>query len=68
MRIVDGRVRASPTDLANFLACRQKTALEVQVAEGILEKPTWRDPLADVLRDRGEAHERRYVERFGSKG
>jgi uncharacterized protein len=68
MRLVDGRLSVSPTDLANFLACRHKTALDREVAEGKRAKPTWKDALADVLRDRGDAHERRYVERLRTEG
>jgi uncharacterized protein len=68
MRLVSGHLSVSPTDLANFLACRHKTALDRDVAEGTRAKPTWKDPLADVLRDRGDAHERRYVERLRVEG
>src|SRR4051812_15123646 len=68
MRLVDNRIVASPTDLANFLACRHKTALDLRVARGELAKPTWTDPLADVLRDRGAQHEQRYVHALGAEG
>ena len=62
MRLLNGRLSASPTDLANFLACRHRTALDRLVAEGRLSKPHFVDPLAKILRERGEAHERRYVD------
>ena len=68
MRFTDHRIVASPTDLANFLVCRHKTALDLRVAAGLLPKPTWVDPLAAVLRQRGEDHERRYVERLRADG
>ena len=68
MRIQDNRLTASPTDLANFLACRHKTALDRLVAEGRLHKPTWVDPIAEVLRARGDEHERRYVARLRGEG
>jgi len=61
MFFIAGTLSASPTDLANFVACRHKTALDLRVAEGRLAKPTWEDPLAKVLRERGDEHERRYV-------
>ena len=62
------RLTASPTDLANFLACRHKTALDLLAARGELEKPTWVDPLAAVLRQRGEEHEHKYVSGLRREG
>ena len=63
-----GRVVASPTDLANFLACRHKTNLDLLVVDGRLRKPTWVDPFAAVLQQRGEEHERQYVARLRAAG
>ena len=68
MRVVDGRLSFSPTDLANFLACRHKAELDRLVAEGWLAKPRWVDPLAEVLRHRGDQHERRYVDALRAAG
>jgi predicted RecB family nuclease len=61
-------VTFSPTNLADFLACRHKTRLELEARAGHREKPVHVDPLADVLRKRGEEHERRYVERLRAEG
>ncbi|MCB9899656.1 MAG: TM0106 family RecB-like putative nuclease, partial [Planctomycetes bacterium] len=63
----DGLV-LGPTDLANHLACRHLTELDRAVAEGRLEKPTWRDPSLEVLRERGLRHERAYVEYLRASG
>jgi uncharacterized protein len=68
MFLKNGHVVASPTDLANFLACRHRTALDRLVAEGRLRKPQFADPLAEILRKRGQEHERRYVDALGAKG
>jgi predicted RecB family nuclease len=68
MHLHDLRLLASPTDLANFLACRHKTALDLLVAEGRLEKPTFVDPLAAILRERGDVHEKRYVDSLRAQG
>src|SRR5579862_2955042 len=62
MHLHQGRFVASPTDLANFVVCRQKTTLDRLVAEGSLVAPMRADPLSDVLRQRGIDHERRYVD------
>jgi uncharacterized protein len=68
MRLRAGELTSSPTDLANFLACRHKTMLDVLAAQGRIARPTWTDPLAAVLRDRGIEHERQYVERLRADG
>ncbi len=59
----DGALTLSASDLANFLACRHRTALDMAVAIGAREKPhVPDDPLVDALVERGKAHEARYVE------
>src|SRR5690242_2548194 len=68
MRMFRDRLSASPTDLANFLACRHKTALDLLVAEGRLEAPESTDALAEVLRKRGLEHEARHVNRLRAEG
>src|SRR5687768_11573752 len=62
MKLSDGAVRLSPTDLANHLACPHLTTLELAVARGELKPPPGGLPMADALRARGEAHEAAYVE------
>jgi predicted RecB family nuclease len=52
----------SATDLSNFLGCRYRTALEMNVAADILAKPYHSDPLMQILVARGLAHEKGYVE------
>ena len=51
----------SATDLANFLGCRHKTALDMAVAYGKRDRPFIDDPLLKALWERGLEHERRYV-------
>lgn len=68
MRQIDGRLTCSATDAANFIACRHKTSLDAAVARGVLEAPTWQDPLAEQLRRRGEAHEAAYVAELRAAG
>ena len=64
----DGRLTCSPTDLANFLACRHKTSLDLLVAQKKLASPNWKDPLAEVLRRLGNEHEERYVKKLTAEG
>ena len=61
MQYKNGRLSFAPTDLANFLACPHKTALDLQVLEKTIEAPHWTDPITELLRERGEEHERQYV-------
>ncbi len=68
MNLRKGRLVASPTDLASFLACKHRTALDRLVAEGRLSQPHFVDPLAEILRVRGREHERRYVDDLRAKG
>ena len=68
MRITDSGTVFSPTDLANFLACRHTLTLELDAVRGLRTRPTYSDPLADQLRKRGEEHEQRYVASLRAKG
>ena len=68
MRHLDGELILTATDLSNHLACRHLTELDRAVAEGRAEPPAWRDPAVDLLRERGLAHERAYVEHLRAQG
>src|SRR5207247_8344500 len=61
MQLIDGRPVYSATDLVGFLACEHLTQLERAVLAGLAERPSLPDPELDVLRRRGEEHERRYL-------
>jgi len=51
-------LRVSATDVGWHLAWRHRTTLERRLAEGRIEAPQGRDPMADLLAERGLAHER----------
>src|SRR5580704_7645719 len=68
MRVSEGILDLSPTDLSGFLACRHKTALDMAAARGLREAPRWNDPAAAILQKRGQDHERRYAEELASRG
>jgi len=61
MRLVDRILRLSATDLANHLSCVHLSQQSRAVAEGRARKPRWHDPVADILRERGMAHEAAYL-------
>ena len=59
----DGSFTLSATDLASFLGCRHRTALDMAVATGARKKPfVPADPLLEALAQRGLEHERRHVD------
>lgn len=60
--------RLTATDLANHLACKHLTDLDQRVRRGELEAPHWTDPSLELLKERGIAHEKAYVEHLRSLG
>jgi predicted RecB family nuclease len=68
MKINEGRVRLSASDLSNHLACSHLTSLDLAVATGSREAPTWQSPDAWILQQRGLAHETAYVEHLKAQG
>lgn len=63
MRHHHGTFTLSASDLASFLGCHHRTALDMAVAIGALDKPhVAPDPLIEALQRRGMDHEARYVE------
>src|SRR5580704_19466471 len=68
MKIIRGRVRLAASDVANFLACRRLTQLDLLRARGELRPPREYDVgFAELVR-RGEVHERGVLERFRADG
>ena len=66
MQLVDGRPVFSATDLVGYLACEHLTALERAALRGLVKRPDRPDPELDVIRRRGEQHERRYLDELGA--
>ena len=68
MRILQGTVALSATDLANHLSCQHLTTLDLRLAKGEIADPSWDNPHLRVLQQRGLAHEKAYIEWLRSKG
>jgi hypothetical protein len=68
MKIIEGRVRISASDVANFLACQQLTQLDLQAAHRTLRPPHAVDLGFGDLVLRGEEHERTVLDRFRADG
>src|SRR3954453_14530933 len=57
-----GSIRLSPSDLTAYLACPHLTTLSLEVALGDRAKPRNREALAQLVADKGNLHEARYLE------
>ena len=69
MRVDDrGRLTFSPSDLTAFLACSHLTSLETAVARGTLARPDADDPQAELIRRKGDEHERAYLAELRARG
>jgi uncharacterized protein len=68
MQLIDGRPVYAATDLVGFLACEHLTALERAALEHLVARPDRPDRELDVIRRRGEQHERRYLEQLRAAG
>ncbi|MET1232895.1 MAG: TM0106 family RecB-like putative nuclease [Candidatus Limnocylindrales bacterium] len=65
----DGTIVVSATDLVGFLECDHLATLELGRARGLWAPPPHRtDPTLDLLRQKGEEHERRFLERQRAAG
>src|SRR3989441_9284544 len=68
MQKVGGRIPLYPSDLNDYLECRHLTTLALQVARGERARPFVADEHAELLRRKGELHERAYLERLRAEG
>ncbi len=68
MKLDDGTIRLSASDLSNHVACRRLTELDRAYAEKRLDAQPWHDPAAAHLQERGRAHEDAYVAHLRALG
>ncbi len=68
MQLIDGRPVYSATDLVGFLACAHLASLERAALAGMVARPVRVDPALDRIRERGDEHERRYLEELRRAG
>ena len=62
MQRLEGRSVYAASDLTAYLECARLTELDALVARGELMRPDSVDPQAELLRRKGEEHERSYLE------
>lgn len=65
---VGGEIRFSASDLVGQLACRHLTALNLEVAKKERAAPKAWDPELKLLRERGLAHEHKYIRHLPEMG
>jgi len=68
MKKLKGKFHLSASDLVGHLNCNHLSALDVQVASGLLIKPDNYDPLLEILRERGQRHEQAFIEHLQTSG
>lgn len=68
MQKVGDVLNLSSGDLVGHLNCRYLTELDLRVANGLLEKPKVWDPVLETLAERGEQHEKGFVEHLKGGG
>src|SRR5256884_3767553 len=68
MYCVGGHIALSPSDLNDYIECPHLTTLALEVARGERARPFLADDHAELLRRKGELHERAYLERLRADG
>ena len=68
MKIIEGTPQFSASDLVGYLSCNHSSMLDIQVANGSLKKPSYYDPLLEILRERGQLHETAFIEHLKAQG
>jgi uncharacterized protein len=68
MKRVGDTLRLSATDLANHLACRHLSHLDLASAEGRIRPPDWRPPDVALLAARGQEHEDAFLAHLEKQG
>jgi len=58
MQKVGSSILLSASDLVGHLHCRRLTALDIEVANGKLEKPAYWDPFQEILQEQAVATKR----------
>ena len=58
----------SASDLVGHLNCGHLTQLDFQVATGVSAKPKRWDPVLEILRERGDRHEKAFIEHLKDQG
>ena len=68
MKLVDGSLAFSPSDLGNFVACEHLTQLEVAGTLGEIAKPHRKSDYGELLARKGDEHEAAFLASLRAAG
>jgi len=68
MKKTEKLIKLSASDLVGHLNCGYLTRCDIYVANGIIPKPDVWDPFLEILRQRGDIHEKNFVDHLRAKG
>ncbi|MBM4442709.1 MAG: TM0106 family RecB-like putative nuclease [Candidatus Rokubacteria bacterium] len=68
MRVIDGRLFLTPTDLNDHVECAHLTTLKLEVARETRKHPYVAAEYSELLRGKGDAHERAYLAKLRADG
>ncbi len=68
MRLFEGSISLSPSDLTAYLACPHLTTLSLEVALDERKRPYMREALAELIAQKGDLHEARYLALLRAQG
>lgn len=68
MKKENSRIIFSPSDLANHLSCKHLTNLNKKAALGEIKKPTYKNRVLDMLRERGVQFEAEFLQKLRKEG
>ena len=68
MQKAGSSILLSASDLVGHLHCRHLTALDIDNANGKLDKPKFWDPFQEILQERGRRHEEGFIKHLKASG
>jgi predicted RecB family nuclease len=68
VRLENGELRLSASDLGSHLGCDRITALNILASDGALTAPVFNDPALEALQERGFEHEEEYLVHLETQG
>jgi hypothetical protein len=68
MRLHSNQILYSPSDLGNFVACEHLTQLELAAALGQSARPNVSNAYVDLIKRKGEEHEKSFLEALRAEG
>src|SRR5919106_2850244 len=68
MRLHSNQLLYSPSDLGNFVACEHLSQLELAAVQGESTRPNASNAYVDLIKRKGEEHERSFLEALRAEG